>query len=69
MFARALLGSAVLAAALVASASPARAQVKDRNGEVAPDLGTFQQVNGADRIDTLGALKGKVVLLEFFATW
>lgn len=62
--------SIALAVALVASlATAARAEVKNLNGQVPPELGPVEQVNGSEQAAALGALKGKVVMLEFFATW
>jgi peroxiredoxin len=52
---------------LLASAPPrTRAELKNLNGQVAPDLGRFEQVGGVDRVETVAALKGRVVLLVFF---
>lgn len=69
MFARALLGATLVSVALAAAPPAARAEVKNLNGQVPPDLGNFQQVNGQEKITSLAGLKGKVVMLEFFATW
>ncbi|HZV01567.1 MAG TPA: hypothetical protein VFF73_32955 [Planctomycetota bacterium] len=64
---RSVLGALVVGAAVV-SAPSARAEVKNLNGQTAPDLGKIEQAGG-ESVTSLGALKGKVVMLEFFATW
>src|SRR5277367_2436789 len=64
---RATLAAIVVGVAVVAG-QDAHAEVKNLTGQVAPDLGTFEQASGTDKIASLAALKGKVVLLEFFAT-
>jgi len=62
------LAPALFLGAILAPAV-ARAEVKNLTGQVAPDLGAVEQANGGDKITDLKSLKGKVVMLEFFATW
>ncbi len=38
-------------------------------GKKAPDLGELEWVQGQEIPGGLGGMKGKVVMLEFFATW
>ncbi|MEZ0229901.1 MAG: peroxiredoxin family protein [Planctomycetota bacterium] len=42
------------------------AELKNLNGQVAPELGRFEQVGGMDRVESVAALKGRAVLLVFF---
>lgn len=51
---------------LLGASGTARSELKNLNGQVAPDLGRFEQVGGPDRVESLAALKGRAILLVFF---
>ncbi len=59
----------IISLLLLVSFGPAvHAEVKNLNGQVAPELGRFEQVGGPDRVESLAALKGRAILLVFFDT-
>ena len=64
---RTRLAILTLGGMLVAAAS-ARAEWKDITGEKAPSFGVERWIHPPDG-DTIEDLKGKVVLIEFWATW
>ncbi len=62
-----IAAASIAAVALVATApGVARAQVAV--GQPAPELAPNVQISG-ERVGTLEGLRGKVVFLNFFATW
>ena len=66
MFKRALFSVGL--AALVAAPASATPNGGDLDGEQAPDINVAEWVRG-NRGTSLKALRGKAVLIEFFATW
>lgn len=65
---RTRLGLAAAAVVGATLATPARAEVKSLNGQTPPDL-SWEQASGDKIGGDLKSLKGKVVMLEIFATW
>ena len=57
--------STILLAAALAPAASAQVWV----GGPAPDIEVDQWFNGIDGAETISELRGKVIMLEFWATW
>ena len=62
---RSIMLTLLLCGALVTAASAQRARV----GQPAPEIGTVKLLNANQESVTLESLRGKVVILEFWATW
>lgn len=59
----------IAAAAALALASSASAEWKQLNGQPAPPVEAKEWINVKGDAPSLDSLRGKVFLLEFFATW
>jgi len=63
-----VLLAALVAAVTLASPRAARADFKSWKGETPPEISSATQVQG-DRVTDLKSLRGRLVALQFFATW
>ena len=59
----------VLLGALAASAAAQQSGWKKLDGQKAPAITAKEWLNAGKKGPDLSALRGKVILLEFFATW
>ena len=63
-----MLSLAVLGA-LAASAAAQESGWKKLDGQKAPEISVKEWINAGKKGPEAGDLRGKVILLEFFATW
>ena len=63
--------SALILVSLILLAAPAAAQSgwKKLNGQKAPAITAKEWINAGKKAPDLASLRGKVILLEFMATW